>query len=188
MRVSAVRRAYLREVTHVRVLLASTTYVETYLLRRETYLRAAREIRYPGTVAPSDGGGKGSIIAEGEWRQAARKKDSERNAHADAAHARVPAVRAEMFSSGQRGVTLGIQSKLSPPSFSPHPFPLTPSFSPALFSLFYFSVFSLARPTDRSPTHLSIYLLSCPPSPPPPDLFLFFLLFLLAPLFLVEAK
>lgn len=83
-------------------------------------------------------------------------------------------MRAEMFSPGQHGVTLGIQSKLSPPSFSLHPFPLSqsiffslsvslllPFHSLSLFLLLPFSLFccsgflSLDRPTDRLPTYLS---------------------------------
>lgn len=70
-------------------------------------------------------------------------------------------MRAEMFSPGQHGVTLGIQSKLSPPSLRPLSLSLSASalYSLSLlpsFSLFCFSGFlSLDRPTVCLPTYLS---------------------------------
>ena len=85
----------------------------------------------------------------------------------------------EMFSPGQHGVTLGIQSKLSPPSFS------LPYLLSSKFLLF-------DRLLAYLPTYLPTYLLTYPPtcssfpsssssfvfssSPPPPLLLLLFLL------------
>lgn len=61
-------------------------------------------------------------------------------------------------------------------------------FSRAFLALLLLRVFS--RSANRPLAYPPIYLPALLPSlsPPPPHLFLFFLLFLLAPLFLVEAK
>lgn len=92
----------------------------------------------------------------------------ERNTHTCllCARRRRKDARGEMFSSGQRGVMLGIQSKLSPPSFSLHPFP---SPTPPL-SLFLSFTLALSRTSScsssrstRSPTYLSTCLSSRSP-------------------------
>lgn len=111
-----------------------------------------------------------------------RKGERESNAHTRACtrvgrRARYGGrkMRAEMFSPGQHGVTLGIQSKLSPPSFSLHPFPLSQSVFLSLsvslllpfhsLSLFLLPPSSAAPGSSRSTDRPFAYLSTCSLTP-----------------------